>query len=248
MFKKGLVSISFRDKTPSELITAAKKCGLSCIEWGSDVHAPCLDTQTLKIIKAECDKNGIECCSYGTYFRIGENSSAELADYIKAAKILGTNILRLWCGNKNSGEYSKSEKEILFNQCRELAEIAEKENVFICMECHNNTFTDCLDGYKELFENVRSENFKMYWQPNQYKTDRQNIEYAKTVAENTVVIHAFNWKDDDKFPLKENEDLWKKYLSLFKKELPVLLEFMPDGDIRSLKNEADAIKRIAGEE
>ena len=38
--KTGLVSISFRKKTPLELIKASKESGLEYIEWGGDVHIP----------------------------------------------------------------------------------------------------------------------------------------------------------------------------------------------------------------
>ena len=43
----GLVSISFRKHIPEEIIKAVKSAGLTCIEWGSDVHAPCRDTERL---------------------------------------------------------------------------------------------------------------------------------------------------------------------------------------------------------
>ena len=43
----GLVSISFRKHTPEEIIQAVKAAGLSCIEWGSDVHAPPHDKRSL---------------------------------------------------------------------------------------------------------------------------------------------------------------------------------------------------------
>ena len=98
MFRLGLVSISFRDKTPLEIIKAAADAGLSCIEWGSDVHAPFSDTKKLTEIKKECEANGITCCSYGTYYRIGQNTDSEIMPYIEAAKILGTDVLRLWGG------------------------------------------------------------------------------------------------------------------------------------------------------
>ena len=39
-FKKGVVSVSFRDKTPEEIVESAAESGLECIEWGSDVHVP----------------------------------------------------------------------------------------------------------------------------------------------------------------------------------------------------------------
>ena len=42
-YKLGLVSVSFRQHTPKEILEAVKAAGLSCIEWGSDVHAPHTD-------------------------------------------------------------------------------------------------------------------------------------------------------------------------------------------------------------
>ena len=76
MYQLGLVSISFRGHTPEELITAVKEAGLSCIEWGSDVHAPCTDEERLQQIAAAQKAAGISCCSYGTYFGLGQNDPA----------------------------------------------------------------------------------------------------------------------------------------------------------------------------
>ena len=39
-YSLGLVSVSFRKNTPKEILEAVKEAGLSCIEWGSDAHAP----------------------------------------------------------------------------------------------------------------------------------------------------------------------------------------------------------------
>ena len=38
MLNTGLVSVTFRDKTPEEIISTVKQCGLEGIEWGGDVH------------------------------------------------------------------------------------------------------------------------------------------------------------------------------------------------------------------
>jgi hypothetical protein len=91
---------------------------------------------------------GIACCSYGTYFRLGVTPLCELAQYIKAAKILGTVILRLWCGNKNSQDY----------------------------------------------------------------TEKENLAYAKLLVPYTVHIHVFNWKGEEKHPLRDAVKIWKEYL------------------------------------
>ncbi len=246
MYKLGLVSISFRKHSPLEIILAAKNAGLECIEWGSDVHAPFNDTEKLNNIVALQNEHGIYCSSYGTYFRLGVNDAEELPQYINAAKLLGTDILRLWCGGKGSAEYTKEEKELLFAECKKAAEIAEAQNVTLCMECHNHTFTDEKAAAIELMKTVNSPAFKMYWQPNQHKTLENNIEYANAISGYTRHIHVFNWSGDERYPLEGSVDIWQKYLENFKGERALLLEFMPDDNIETLSCEAQALKRIAG--
>ncbi len=241
----GLVSISFRKHTPEEIVAEAKKCGLSYIEWGSDIHAPCDDLEKLKSIRKLCDENGISCSSYGTYFKIGVHSTEEIIKYINAAKILGTDVLRLWCGTKKSAEYTPEEKEHLFSECRALAEIAEREKVILCMECHSDSYTETLDGAIELMDEINSEHFKMYWQPNQFTTKEENFRYAEAIAKYTKIIHVFNWTPDQWLPLSGGIEVWQEYLSYFDGTQKLLLEFMPDNRIESLKSESDALKKIA---
>lgn len=245
MAKLGLVSISFRDIAPEKLIEAVKAEELSCIEWGSDVHAPCDNRENLYKIARLQKENGIYCSSYGTYFRLGVNNTDELQKYIDAAKILGTDILRLWCGNKASAEYSEEEKDMLFNECRKAAFIAENNGVVVCMECHNGTFTDTKETAIELMKVINSPSFRMYWQPNQFVCNEENKKYARLLASFTKIIHVFNWTKDSRFPLREAENLWKEYLSYFNGTQTLLLEFMPDDNIGSLKKEAEALKRTA---
>ena len=80
------------------------------------------------------EESGIFCSSYGTYFRLGVTPTEEFPAYIQAAKILGTNILRLWCGNKSPQNYTEEEKEAIYAQGREVAKMAEEAGVILCME------------------------------------------------------------------------------------------------------------------
>ena len=66
MYQLGLVSISFRKHSPEEIISAVVDAGLSCIEWGSDVHALYNDTERLTAIAAAQNAAGLKCSSYGT--------------------------------------------------------------------------------------------------------------------------------------------------------------------------------------
>lgn len=240
-YKLGLVSVSFRDKTPQEILSAMKESGLSFIEWGSDVHCP---PESAKEISDLQNKYGIKCSSYGTYFKLGVTPIDELKQYIDAAKILGTNILRLWCGNKNSQDYSESEKEALFTECRQAEKIARNNGVILCMECHIKTYTNKKESAHELMQEVGSPHFRMYWQPSQFTTKDENIAYAKLISPFTECIHVFNWKEKEKYPLILAKDIWREYLGCFEGEKTLLLEFMPDGKIETLKTEADALREI----
>lgn len=240
--KLGLVSVSFRDHSPQQILEAMEDCGLAYIEWGSDIHAPVERAEQIAALQRQY---GITCCSYGTYFRLGTTPIAELEGYIRAAKCLGTTILRLWCGIKNSGDYTPQEKETLFVQCRAAARMAEEAQVTLCMECHNNTFTDRKEAALELMQAVASPHFRMYWQPSQLRTEQENLAYARLLAPYTLHLHVFNWKGKEKYPLLDAGETWREYLACFEGTHTLLLEFMPDGRLETLKQEAAALKEIA---
>ena len=245
-YNLGLVSVSFRKNAPQEILSAMKKANLSFVEWGSDVHAPKDDLEKLNMLAALQKEYGITCSSYGTYFCLGRDDLGELEDYIKAAQLLGTDVLRVWCGNKNNEDYSVNEKAALFNACKKAADIAEKHSIKICLECHGGTYTNSKESALELMQYVNSNNFRMYWQPNQFKSVDENIAYAKLLSVYTENIHVFNWEKDERKPLNDAKLTWQKYLECFENDKTLLLEFMPDDKIDTLIYEADALKEIVG--
>ena len=243
----GVVSVSFRDRTPEEILKAAKNAGLVCVEWGSDVHAPCRDAERLCEIVELQEKYGLACSSYGTYFRLGETPMEELDDYIAAAKRLGTDVLRLWCGTKARVDMTDAECESLLLACRQAAARAEEQGVVLCMECHRKTFTENPDDAVYLMQAVDSQHFRMYWQPFQWQSAEQNIENAKKIAPYAKHIHVFHWKGSAKLPLGDAIDEWQSYLGSFSSPRTLLLEFMPNGSVEELFAEASALKTIVGE-
>lgn len=243
-FNLGLVSVSFRQHSPEEILEAMKKTSLSCVEWGSDIHAPCKDVGRLHEISELQKEYGIDCCSYGTYFRLGTDDMNELTHYANAAKILGTTTLRIWCGDKRADLYSDEEKVYFLKEAKKAAQIAESHGVTLCMECHNNSYTETLSGALELMEYVNFRNFRMYWQPNQFKDYKTNVQYAKSISPYVENVHVFNWEGSNKYPLCEALDIWKKYISCLHDSKNLLLEFMPDGRIESLEKEAKALYDI----
>ncbi len=245
-FKCGLVSISFRNHTSEELVKAVSEAGLDAIEWGSDVHAPYADIEKLENIVNLQKEYNVECSSYGTYFYLGRDDIALLPEYIKAAKILGTDILRLWCGVKGSESYTDEEKEELFEICRKASKIAEKENVRFCMECHAGTYPDTPESAVELMKAVNSPNFKMFWQPNQHQSVEYNEDFAKKVLPFAENVHVFYWEGIERFPLEKGKEDWRKYLDILGGKRYLLLEFLYDDKLTSLKGEGKTLLEIAG--
>ena len=175
----------------------------------------------------------------------------EFPDYIRAAKMLGTDILRLWCGTKGSLEYTPEELEALYADCRGLAAMAEEAGVKLCMECHNDTLTDRKESALALMQAVDSPAFRMYWQPNQLRTKEENLAYANLLSSWTEHLHVFNWDCPnggplEKYPLVGAVELWKQYLEQLPGDRCLLLEFMPDDKLETLNTEADALRKIVG--
>ena len=246
-YRLGLVSVSFRNHSPEEILQAMQAAGLSYIEWGSDVHAPCQDVNAIKELAELQKKYGITCSSYGTYFSLGKTPTDTLRAYIAAAKLLGTDVLRVWCGEKSGENMSKEETEALLMQCHEAAEIARENDVTLCMECHQQTFTERLQDAELLLREVGSPHFQMYWQPFQWKTEEDNLAYAQKVSESVLHLHVFQWKGSERFSLENGIEEWRMYLQKFKTPRTLLLEFMPDDCITSLAREVAALKKIIGE-
>ena len=243
----GLVSISFRSHSPEDILAAMQKAGLTVIEWGSDVHAPPCDREHLLSLAELGRAYGVSVCSYGTYFRLGVTPLSELGDYIEAAKLLGTRILRLWCGSKSGADMTEEERDALFSVCREASLLAEAQGVLLCMECHKGTFTERVEDSLLLMRKINSPAFRMYYQPHQWRTVEENLLMAEALAPYTEVLHVFQWKGSDRFPLVDGVMEWRKYLAAFDGQ-PLLLEFMPDDRIESLRAEADALRKIVGGE
>lgn len=241
--KLGLVSVSFRNKSPRQILEAMAACGLEYIEWGSDVHVPVEKAEEIAALQKHY---GIGCCSYGTYFRLGVTPLEELPRYIRAAQCLGTNILRLWCGDRHPQRYTADERQALLCDCRKAAQLAEQAGVTLCMECHMNTYTETVAGALDLMQSVSSAAFGMYWQPNQYRDVEENLAYARLLLPYIHHVHVFQWEKDQRFPLRQGLAQWQQYWALLGSRRAWLLEFMPNNTLDELPEESNALRALAG--
>ena len=109
------------------------------------------------------------------------NALEELPQYIHAAKILGTSILRIWAGRKKASDCTAEERVFFLDQCKKAAAIAQAHDVILCLECHRRSYTETKEGALELMEHVNSPYFRIYWQPNPDISEEENLSYIRTL-------------------------------------------------------------------
>ncbi|MEL7086971.1 MAG: hypothetical protein AAGL98_00775 [Planctomycetota bacterium] len=67
MILPGLVSVTFRKLTPTQICELAADAGLQGIEWGGDVHVPAGDVGAAKAVAALTRARGLAVAAYGSY-------------------------------------------------------------------------------------------------------------------------------------------------------------------------------------
>ena len=104
----GLVSATFKDRSVEEVIALAVKAGLKAIEWSEGHHVPVDNILEAGRIGALTAISGLKTAEYGSYYKLGMGMDIE--PRLHAAQALGTNIVRIWAGEKASSAVSAAER------------------------------------------------------------------------------------------------------------------------------------------
>src|SRR6187549_164575 len=97
-FTCGLVSVTFRQLPPREIVDLARRAELGGIEWGGDVHVPAGDAGRAREVRAMTEDAGLSIVAYGSYYRAGEEDEAAFAPVLDSACALGAPAIRIWAG------------------------------------------------------------------------------------------------------------------------------------------------------
>lgn len=243
----GLVSVTFRKNPIEEIISLAGQAGLSCIEWGSDIHVPETDIDNAKRVAKLTKKSGLNVSSYGTYYKLGQGM--DIAPYIDAAKALGTTNLRVWAGNKRPTDVTEEERIAWTNEAKDISKKAEKEGCRILFEFHPNTLTETADSALKLISDIDEENCRLYWQPWYKLSTEENVSELKKVLHYVEMVHMFYWENHStRKPMKEGKDAITEFMKVLNsKDVPVLLEFLPQDNCVYLPYEAQSLFDISEE-
>ena len=244
MIIPGLVSITFRKLSPSEVVDLVKRSGLKAIEWGGDVHVPHGDVPVAREVRELTAQAGLVVGAYGSYFRAGEVDSPKFSDVLSSAVELGAPVIRIWAGQKGSAQCDESHRARVVEECRKAAHQAQDSGVKVACEYHGNTLTDTAQSAHRLIEEVDHPNFWSYWQPAVGLSVDQRLESLEAVIHRLNNVHVFQWMQKQRLALDEGAGEWAKYLSRIR-ELDesryALLEFVQDDSPEAFLRDAKTL-------
>lgn len=242
----GLVSVTFRDKSPAEIVSEVKKAGLDAIEWGGDVHVPHGDVKRAKEVKKLCRDADIKIPEYGSYYILGQSERDLYKKVLDSCAALECDTVRVW---PLQGTGSDCVPFSLYEKCVEDVRFIcdENKNITVCLECHPQSLTDEYHCALQFIKDADRANLKMFWQPNQFKPFSYNLDAARALEPYVKSVHTFSWKREMHYPLAVLENEWKEYVSILGKDKNYMLEFMHDGKTESLKAAAETLRCICKE-
>ena len=245
-FTLGLTSVTFREKTISEIAVLAKKAGLREIEWGGDRHILPMDFDAVETARRAMAENELVCSSYGSYYRIGDNDTEAFRAIAKTAHALDGKILRVWLGRIGSSSTNTELRSKMLDETKRLAEIAAEYSQTLAFEFHGKTLNDTGESSVSFLRDCGMENVKTYWQPLSYSDNENNL---RAVLPYLAAVHVFTWDDEyRRYPLSDGKDAWKNYLSILNEaniSTKLIMEFVKDDNAEQFLADANFLKRIA---
>ncbi|MBT5901949.1 MAG: sugar phosphate isomerase/epimerase [Opitutaceae bacterium] len=250
MLTPGLVSISFRNLTVSEIIELCRINELPAIEWGGDVHVPHGDIEIATQVGSATQAAGLTVAAYGSYYRC--DAEADQLDFnavLDSARALGAPVIRVWAGTTGSAVASAAKREAITADLRRIGELAAEQNIEIGIEYHANTLTDDPDSALALIESIDHPNVKLYWQSSNGKSADYSLAVLQKLLPYVSHLHAFHWEFSgdsfDRRPLSEGQADWQKYLSVVatspRPDRAIMLEFVRDDSTEQLAMDAKTL-------
>lgn len=251
MILPGLVSITFRQLSPTEIVELVARTGLTGIEWGSDVHVPHGNLAKAREVKKLTEDAGLQIAAYGSYYQCGHEKSGPFETILETAHKLGAPMIRVWAGSRGAADSDEEYRKQVIDDSRRIAELAAEVNIQIASEWHVNTLTDTKESGKKMLKSIGHNNFFTYWQPQQFMSVERCLEALEATKPWLRAIHVFSWHPEtgERLPLADLKDNWKFYLSKADcaEEMFALLEFVQNDDPKAFLSDAETLKSLLKE-
>lgn len=233
--RAGLVTVTFRQLSPKEIIETAKTCGLEVLEWGGDVHVPAGDTTRARQVAELTRTAGLETICYGSYYRVGhegEVGKPAFADVLESAVALGAPSIRVWAGTRASGAADDAYFARVCDDANRIADLADKQGLRIAFEFHDGTLNDNAEAAAKLLAALPHKNIDTLWQPLVGLGEEQRSRSLEVVLPRLAHVHVFHWLPGDPInrqPLAEGAVSWAGWIETMRRSgyIPdLLLEFV----------------------
>ena len=251
--RPGLVTVTFRQLSPEEIIAVAKGAGLEVLEWGGDVHVPAGDTRRAREVAALARDAGLETICYGSYYRVGhegEGGKPGFADVLATAAALGAPSIRVWAGTRGSEAADQAYFARVCDDSNRIADLAAEQGVRIAFEFHDGTLNDNAESSAKLLAALPHPNIDTLWQPLVSLSAEQRDRSLRTALPRLGHVHVFHWLPGDPIDrrrLAEGSALWKSWLAVMRAaggKPDCLLEFVPGDDPGVLAGEAAQLAKL----
>lgn len=245
MIHTGLVSITFRDRSPAQVVELVHEAHLEGIEWGGDVHVPHGDLPRAREVRRLTELAGLKTAAYGSYYRAGEGSTAGFSAVLASAVELGAPVIRIWAGTKNSDNADESYRRAVIDDCRRIADQTAQKAIAIACEYHRNTLTDTNVSAAAFIAAVDHPNFLTYWQPPIDIGFDERLAGLIAALPRLSHVHCFHWLGEQRRPLAEGSADWTRYLAVVQQapgDHYVLLEFVPDNSPQAFAQDAATLR------
>ena len=246
MIQPGLVSVTFRKLSPSEIVALVKQAGLSGIEWGGDVHVPSGDLGRAREVRELTQDNGLKVAAYGSYYRVGQSESAGMSfeQVLGTAVELGAPTIRVWAGGAGSDVTDEEARWKIIQDLRCIAELAARAGVTISTEFHGGTLTDTNESAGRLLVEVDHPNVRTLWQPHNGEETAECVRGLGELLPKVGNVHVFHWWPTaaERHPLADGAERWASFWPLLRQapgDRFALLEFVQgDGPAAFLRDAA----------
>lgn len=249
MLHTGLVSVTFRQLLPAEIIALVRQVGLEGIEWGGDVHVPPGDLAQATRVCRQTQEAGLQVASYGSYYVVGGADETAFERVLETALALNAPTVRVWAGERGSGEAGAGGWDAVAADARRIAGLAASAGVRLAFEYHENTLTDTSEAALRLLRQVNHANMGCYWQPPvglSLDERRQGLEALAPWLSN---LHVYQLDGEEKRPLSDGKAEWQPYIAWVRRqpgEHYALLEFVQDDAPSQFLEDAAVLKTLCG--
>lgn len=249
MIIPGIVSVTFRQLEPAQIIELAQGADVQAVEWGADVHAPCGDLPAVRQVAQMSQDAGLELPVYGSYYALGRDDIDGFQRNLEASCLLGTPMIRIWAGRLPLVEVNDHLFGQMVDQAYRICELAQAVGVSVVPEWHGNSLLETTESACRFFSEVNHPSLVNFWQPHQdLSPELRRVDLERAALPRLRGFHVFQWSSGSlvRHALEDGRSEWMDYLTLAvraDRPLYALLEFVKNDDPQQFLADAKTLKK-----